>query len=238
MAIGTIVLTESGTLSFHIADGKLSKELEQSKFYALFPEKILLAVECLDLMIYDIEIPNSVERRNIESVLKNELSYCLPLQLDDVRWGYKHNSDNHYSIYVLRKERVDSILTTISKNNLVCDIFCPVFPEILPDDLQKFVPITLTIPEENRPVRNKTSRILYFLLLVISIAICGFIFYGKYSTFQKQYSILKFATADKNRQFKQIQSNFGKLSSEKELLDQIKTSNLKIDSLGYVTFFL
>ena len=231
MAVGTIVLTESGSLSCHIADGKLFKELEQSKFYARFPEMILLAAECPDLMIYDIEVPNGVERKNIESVLKNELSYLLPLELDDVRWGYKHNSGNHFSVYVLKKESFESILTTISKNNLVCDIFCPVLPETLPDDLQKFVPITLTIPKENRPVRNKTSRILYFLLLVISVAICGFLFWGKYSTFQKEYSVLKSATADKNRQFKQIQSDFGKLSSEKELLDQIKASNLKLDSL-------
>ena len=45
MAVGTIVLDESGTLSFYIADGKQSKELEQTKFYACFPEMILLAVE-------------------------------------------------------------------------------------------------------------------------------------------------------------------------------------------------
>ena len=231
MAVGTIVLDESGSLSFHIADGKLSKELEQSKFYACFPEMILLAAECPDLMIYDIEVPNGVERKNIESVLKNELSYLLPLELDDVRWGYKHNSGNHFSVYVLKKESFESILSIISQNNLVCDIFCPVLPEPLPDDLQKFVPITLTIPKENRPVRNKTSRILYFLLLLISVTMCGFIFWSKYSTFQKEYSVLKSATADKNRQFKQIQSDFGKLSTEKELLDQIKGLNLKMNSL-------
>ena len=231
MAVGTIVLTESGSLSFHIADGKLFKEIEQPKFYARFPEMILLAAECPDLMIYDIEVPNGVERKNIESVLKNELSYLLPLELDDVRWGYKQNSVNHFSVYVLKKERFDSILTKVSQDNLFCDVICPVLPETLPDDLRKFVPVTLTISKENRPVRNKTSRILYFLLLVISVTICGFILWGKYSTFQKEYTVLKSETADKNRQFKQIQSEFGKLSLEKELLDQVKGLNLKMDSL-------
>ena len=231
MAVGTIVLTESGSLSFHIADGKLSKELEQPRFYACFPEMILLAVECADLMIYDIEIPGGVERKNIELVLNNELSYLLPLNFDEVCWGYKQNSENHFSVCVLKKERFDSILTIVSQNSLFCDVICPVLPETLPDDLRKFVPVTLTIPKENRPVRNKTSRILYFLLLLISVTMCGFIFWSKYSTFQKEYTVLKSATADKNRQFKQIQSDFGKLSTEKELLDQIKGLNLKMNSL-------
>lgn len=231
MAVGTIILTESGTLSFYIADGKLSKELEQPSFYACFPDMILLAVECADLMIYDIEVPGGVERKNIELVLNNELSYLLPLNLDEVCWGYKQNSENHFSVCVLKKERFDSILTKVSQDNLFCDVICPVLPETLPDDWRKFVPVTLTIPKENRPVRNKTSRILYFLLLAISVVMYGLVFWGKYSAFQKEYSVLKSETTAKNRQFKQIQNEFGKLSSEKELLEQVNALNLKLDSL-------
>lgn len=231
MAVGTITLAESGVLSFHIADGKLCKDLEQSKFYACFPDMILLAVECADLMIYDIEVPGGVERKNIELVLNNELSYLLPLNLDEVCWGYKQNSENHFSVYVLKKERFYAILAIISQNNLFCDVICPVLPETLPDDLRNFVPVALNIPKDNRPVRNKTSRILYFLLLAISVVMYGLVFWGKYSAFQKEYSVLKSETTAKNRQFKQIQNEFGKLSSEKELLEQVNALNLKLDSL-------
>ena len=231
MAVGTIILAESGALSFHVSDGKLCKDLERSKFYACFPEIIFLAAECSDLMIYDIEIPRCVERKNIELVLNNELSYLLPLEPDEVRWGYKHNSENHFSVYVLKKDRFDSILTIVSKDDLVCDVICPVQPGTLPDNLQKFIPVTLSVPKENRPVRNKTSRVLYFLLLAISVIIYGLVFWGKYSAFQKEYSVLRSETTAKNRQFKQIQNEFGKLSSEKELLDQLNALNLKLDSL-------
>lgn len=231
MAVGTILLRDSGVFSFHIADGKKVREFDRSKFYERNPDVIWFAAACPDLMIYEIEIPGGVDRKNIELILGNELSYRLPLELEDVRWGYRHGPDNRFLVYVLTRKRFDSILTVISKNDFTCDFFCPLPQEKVPDEQDRIIPVSLSIPKENRPVRNRTSRILYFLLLLLSLAMFGSILWEKYGNFQREYNNLKSMTSNKGREFKQIQDEFGKLSAEKELSDQISGLGLNLDSL-------
>ena len=231
MSIGAIIKKQSGMLSFYIVDGEVYKELEQTQFYTSLPENIYFLPESPDLMVYDIEIPTKIEYKNIELVLCNELSYLLPVELDDVRWGYKRNTDTRFSIYVLKKEHFDSCITFITNNNLTCDYLYPMSPETSPEDLCKFVPVTMTIPKEIRPVRNKAYRVFYFVLLIISAILCGSIFWNKYAIFHREYITLKTAIANKNKEFKRIQHEFGKLMSEKELLVKIRGLNLNMNSL-------
>lgn len=231
MVIGIIVLKKDGTSFFYVNDGKRLKTIERSKLFANTPEAIWVVAECTELIVYKVRIPSETEQSNISQILENELLYLLPLELNDVCWGYRHNVDNEFLIYVMRKDCFTSHLDMIEKNSWCCDFFCPILPGAPLDDIHKFIPVTMTVPAKFFPIRNKTYRILYFLLLAAVLILCVCVTYGKYKVFKAECEQYKIVSSQKKQEFKQIEALLGKLRLEKNIWDHLGELNIKLSSI-------
>ena len=231
MTIGIIKSEKSGEFSFSISDGKILKMIDRTFFDCQYFESIYLVSDVAGTMVYDITVPTGLESRNIESVLLGELEYRLPVDIENVVWGYLKISAIEFKILAMRKDKFEHILSATSKQGITCDFVYPASLLSKDGGFGKFIPVTMNVPKELKPVRHRASRMLYALLILFVFLVCGFIFFEKHQNFQAQFSRLRPVTNQLNNELKQAQSRFGKLSTEKELLEQITAQRLNLSPI-------
>lgn len=229
MTIGIIQIDEEKQFSFQISDGKVCRDIEKSNFEKQYFDQIICIAQSDNLMIYNIILPPGIERKNIENALQNELEYLLPLDVSEIVWSFQGNGENHFSIRVLRKEKFSAILESLKQHDLRCDTVYPV-SNLSDFDLtcvKTFSPVSMQIPKDIRPVRNKFSKAIYWLLVAIAIFLLAAVYVEKYNFFSKENLQLSTVITQNTKVFRSIQQDLGNLSKEKELFDKI--SNLKLN---------
>ena len=229
MTIGIIQIDEEKSISFCSSDGKLCRDWTKDSFIKQYFDAIICVVKCNTLMIYDLALPSGIEQKNIVNTLQHELEYLLPLDLSETVWGYQNNGENNFSISVLRKEKFTEICDLLKQSALQCDNFYPVH-DISDFDLsafKRFSPVTMQVSKDIRPVRNKLSKVIYWLLLITATVLLITVYVEKYKVFRKENQQLSAVIAKNTKMFRATQQEFGKLSTEKELFDKI--GNLKLN---------
>ena len=229
MTIGIIQIDEEKQFSFQISDGKVCRDIEKNNFEKQYFDQIICIAQSDNLMIYDIILPPGIERKNIENALQNELEYLLPLDVSEIVWSFQCHGENHFSIRVLRKEKFSAVLESLKQHDLRCDTVYPVsnFSDFDLTFVKSFSPVSMQILKAIRPVRNKFSKAIYWLLVAIAIFLLAAVYVEKYNFFSKENQQLSAVIAQNTKVFRSIQQELGNLSKEKELFDKI--SNLKLN---------
>lgn len=229
MIFGIIQIDEKKSISFQISDGKQSHDLAKGNFKKQYFDQVWCIAQFNDLMIYDITLPAGIEQKNIANALQHELEYLLPIDLSEIVWGYQNDNEKNFSIYVLRKEKFTGISDLLKQSDLQCDNFYPVRDISVFDwaDFKKFSPVTMQVSKELRPVRNKLSKVIYWLLLTAAAFLLITVYIGKYKVFSKENQQLSAVIAKNTKIFRTTQLGLGKLYTEKELFDKI--GNLKLN---------
>ena len=230
MTIGIIQIDEGKSISFCSSDGKLCRNRTKESFVKQYFDAVICVVTCSKLMIYDITLPSGIEQKNIANTLQHELEYLLPLDLSETVWGYQNNGENNFSILVLRKEKFTEICDLLKQSALQCDNFYPVHDtsDFNLATFKRFSPITMQVSRDIRPVRNKFSKVIYWLLLITAAVLLITVYVEKYKVFSKENQQLSAVIAKNTKIFRTTQQEFGKLSTEKELFDKIGNLNLNL----------
>lgn len=230
MAIGIVQVSAEGELTFAVFDGRGLRTLDRVRFAALYLDGIYFLPPSDHSLCYEVETPPGVERRNLKTILQEELRYRLPIELDEVVWGYREAARHKFILYVLKRGDFEDFLRTLREHGVCCDFICPQPTPAAAGELAKFTPVTMEIPKELRPARNRVPRLLYFLLLFLVLVVCIWIFNGKYQSFQTESRKLQELSRQYRQEQKRLQAEAGRLAADKDLYERIQGMKLNLVS--------
>ena len=233
MTTGIIQIDDKKSIAFRIFDGKRYRNSECKAFANQYFDVICCIAQFNDLVVYHMTLPQGIERKNIISALLHELEYVLPINFAEIVWGYHADGGNKFSVYVLRKEKFTDIIDLLKKQRLQCDILYPVqnLTSSVTMDFNNFVSVSMNVPKNNRPARNKLLKTFYWLFLIASIVLLIKIQIDKFQVFCQENRKISSIIDQHTRIYRTVQQEFSKLSAEKKLLKKMNELKFNLQSV-------
>lgn len=205
---------------WHCEEGSISTLTEET-------DVICLSVYTQHTVVYNVVIPPHLNKQTVKEVLWNELVARLPVEPEKIYRYYRKCDDTHYAICATERDEVDALLNIAESRALKFDTLIPRALASTPDEILQVI-AGEAIPERFRPIRCRKLKTLYWLLLLPAVVLLFFNVFIRYMNFSEEYNRLRQIRREWMQEQRKEQQKFAKLSTDAELLSQLRS--LKLDT--------
>lgn len=176
-------------------------------------------------VVYDISLPASLKRSMEREVLFEELTVRLPVPRESVCWFYRACGDGKFRVCAVHREEMARLLEFARLHSLKFDLVIPAALAETPETILQVVPGE-TLPEDFRPIRCRGLKNLCLGLFALTVVLLGVVISVRYQDFARERDRLAGIRAIWEKELREERRQFGELSADQELLQELRTAKL------------